>query len=63
MDFPSQHMSQTTTVKCGMVEKFLICYIKNWKYDGKKSKKAKQACSFIREFRLKFFFYKGFSQL
>ena len=47
-----------------MVEKFLICYIKNWKYDGKKNpKKAKQSCSFIREFRLKFFFYKGFSQL
>ena len=33
------------------MENFLICYVKNWKYSGYFSKKTKQACLFIREFR------------
>ena len=37
----------------GKVKIFIICYMKNWKYDGKKyPKKVKQACSFIRKFRV-----------
>ena len=45
------HLLQTWKI-AGMVEIFLICYVKNWKCDGKNSKKAKRACSFIIEFRV-----------
>ena len=36
-----------------MVDKFLICHMKNWKYGGKKCKKAKQACSLSARLILK----------
>ena len=31
---------------------FFYIYMKSWKYGGKKSKRTKQACSFIRDFRV-----------
>ena len=51
-----------TPKSASMMENFIICYMKSWNYvhcrykclmyDWKKSKKDKQACSFIRNLRV-----------